>query len=62
MPPDNRPSFKELHKNTSEYIEHIAGYLGLGYNPFAGMRMFRSTIKLQDKQMEEEEVIPASDH
>ena len=69
MSPNDRPSFKELHKATSEYIEHIAGYLGLGYNPFAGVRMLRSTIKLDNKQREEEaaesevniQVIP-SDH
>ena len=35
--PENRPSFKELHENTSRYIEHIAGYLEMGFNPFAGM-------------------------
>ena len=33
--PDDRPTFKELHKNTSKYIEHIAGYLEMGFNPFA---------------------------
>ena len=35
MEPDNRPSFKELHTVTSQYIEQIAGYLDLGFNPFA---------------------------
>ena len=34
MEPDNRPSFKELHTTTSQYIEQIAGYLDLGFNPF----------------------------
>ena len=32
--PQNRPSFKELHSNISKYIERIAGYLELGFNPF----------------------------
>ena len=36
MEPDNRPPFKELHALTSNYIEQIAGYLDLGFNPFAG--------------------------
>ena len=36
MEPDKRPSFKELHTLTSNYIEQIAGYLDLGFNPFAG--------------------------
>lgn len=69
MPPDDRPSFKELYRDTSEYIEHIAGYLGLGYSPFSRMGMFSSTTELEAKQMEKEEevesevtirVIPAS--
>ena len=34
--PNDRPTFKELRKNTSKYIEHIAGYLEMGFNPFAG--------------------------
>ena len=34
--PDDRPTFKELNKNTSKYIEHIAGYLEMGFNPFDG--------------------------
>ena len=34
MEPDKRPSFKELHTITSKYIEQIAGYLDLGFNPF----------------------------
>ena len=34
MEPDNRPSFKELYTTTSQYIEQIAGYLDLGFNPF----------------------------
>ena len=32
--PQNRPSFQELHKNTSSYIARIAGYLEMSYNPF----------------------------
>ena len=27
-------TFKELHTITSKYIEQIAGYLDLGFNPF----------------------------
>ena len=37
MSPDDRPTFKELYSNTSKYIERIAGYLDLGYNPFTGV-------------------------
>ena len=34
--PKNRPTFKELHSNISKYISRIAGYLEMGFNPFAG--------------------------
>ena len=34
MAPQNRPTFKELHSSISKYIESIAGYLELGFNPF----------------------------
>ena len=32
--PDDRPTFKEIRSNTSKYIEQIAGYLEIAYNPF----------------------------
>ena len=34
MSPENRPSFKELTRTISKYIERIAGYLEIGFNPF----------------------------
>ena len=34
--PRDRPTFKELHSNISKFIEHIAGYLDMGFNPFSG--------------------------
>ena len=34
--PVSRPTFKELHLSVSKYIECIAGYLDIGFNPFAG--------------------------
>ena len=33
--PKDRPTFKELHLKLNQYIEHIAGYLEMGFNPFA---------------------------
>ena len=33
--PDDRPTFKELYKNISKCIEHMAGYLEMSFNPFA---------------------------
>ena len=52
MAPDDRPPFKQLYKNTSIYIERIAGYLELGFNPFAGME---DVSRVEEKQMEDEE-------
>ena len=49
--PQNRPSFQELHKNTSSYIARIAGYLEVSYNPFEGA----GGNTLQGKEEEEEE-------
>ena len=37
LAPDDRPSFKEIYKSTSTYIENMAGYLELGCNPFTGL-------------------------
>ena len=36
MSPRKRPTFQELHSSISKYIERIAGYLQMGFNPFAG--------------------------
>ena len=33
---DDRPTFKEVNKQISKYIEHMAGYLEISFNPFAG--------------------------
>ena len=37
MLPRKRPTFEELHSNISKYIEHIAGYLQMEFNPFSGV-------------------------
>ena len=34
MSPEERPTFKELCLSVSKFIEHIAGYLEIGFNPF----------------------------
>ena len=37
MVPYNRPSFRELHSNTSKYTrEYLSDSLEMGFNPFAG--------------------------
>ena len=52
MLPEKRPSFKDLYTNTSQYIEHIAGYLDLGFNPFAAAKRAKSVA--EEKPMENE--------
>ena len=34
MSPEDRPTFKELCSSVSKFIECIAGYLEIGFNPF----------------------------
>ena len=34
MSPEDRPTFRELCSNVSKFIECIAGYLEIGFNPF----------------------------
>ena len=36
MSPEDRPTFKEICSNVSKFIERIAGYLEIGFNPFTG--------------------------
>ena len=31
---EDRPTFKELYSSVSKFIECIAGYLEIGFNPF----------------------------
>ena len=57
MAPDDRPAFKQLNKNTSMYIERIAGYLELGFNPFVGVE---DVSRVEDKQTEDKEGEAAS--
>ena len=53
--PDDRPSFKELHKVTSKFTEHIAGYLELGFNPFAGIEGVNTASKENESLANDEE-------
>ena len=34
MAVEDRPTFSEICLTMSNFIEHIAGYLQMGYNPF----------------------------
>ena len=37
MSPEERPTFKELCSSVSKFIERIAGYLEIGFNPFTAV-------------------------
>ena len=36
MSPEDRPTFKEICSNVAKFIERVAGYLEIGFNPFTG--------------------------
>ena len=62
MSPGDRPTFKELYSNTSKYIERIAGYLDLEYNPFTGVQP-KKWVEDEEKEFEPAvaiQVTPAS--
>ena len=53
MAPGDRPPFSELCVTISKFIEHIAGYLQVGYNPF--------TVKEKNEEKKEGENEEESD-
>ena len=61
--PDDRPTFKQLCTNTNKCIERIAGYLEMGFNPFAGNERIKSAVMEKGDEGVSEvaiQVIPAS--
>ena len=53
--PDKRPSFKTLYTNTSKFIEGIAGYLEIGFNPFAAQAVMGEGEKEPATEKEDKE-------
>ena len=53
MKPEKRPTFSELYANTTKYIERIAGYLDLGFNPFSGVEGGETMIAEEENEEEE---------
>ena len=51
--PENRPSFTELHDCTSNYLERVAGYLEVNFNPFDSMESDTYITTEVGKQQEE---------
>ena len=64
MAPDDRPTFKEIYSNISKYIERMAGYLEMGFNPFAAGEEVKSAVGGEEEGEGEcgvaIQVIPAS--
>ena len=38
LSPEDRPTFEQICSNVSKFIERIAGYLEIEFNPFTGGR------------------------
>ena len=55
MEPDNRPSFSELQANTATYLEKIANYLEIGFNPFVKVEQCETIV--EKKMVKGEEVV-----
>ena len=57
--PEDRPTFKEISFIISQFIEHIAGYLQIGFNPFTeedkvtGVEMTRKELKIKNREEED---------
>ena len=63
MSASDRPTFKELYSNTSKYIERIAGYLDLGFNPFTAVESKKRVDNDEERDFDSPvtiQVIPAS--
>ena len=50
MAPEDRPTFKEIYSNISKYIECMAGYLELGFNPFAAGDGVKSAVEREESK------------
>ncbi|CAI8018786.1 Deleted in malignant brain tumors 1 protein [Geodia barretti] len=59
--PEDRPTFKELYLTTSNYIEHMAGYLQLGFNPFAERNVGEREEGEEKTEQEEQEEVQVDD-
>ena len=57
MEPKKRPTFSELYANITKYVERIAGYLDLGFNPFPVVRRGETIAEMD---VEEEECDPGT--
>ena len=55
MAPEGRPTFAELGFTISKLIEHIAGYLQMGYNPFTWGMGKEEEDKVEEEEEEDEE-------
>ena len=60
MEPEKRPTFSKLYANTTKYIERIAGYLDLGFNPFPGVERGETIAENNVEEKEEEGCDPGA--
>ena len=50
--PKDRPSFRKMHEKVSNYVEGIAGYLEVNFNPFKG-RGSTSAVQVEEEKEED---------
>ena len=43
--PKERPSFGALYKEVTRFIERVAGYLDVGYNPFTEVKKEKCVVE-----------------
>ena len=53
LAPENRPPFNTLYMDTSRFIERIAGYLEIGFNPFSAEKV----VEDRDYSNKDEEIV-----
>ena len=54
MAPEERPTFKQLYLKISKFIEHMADYMQMGYNPFTVERIEGKEEEEEDDEEKEE--------
>ena len=61
MSPEDRPTFKEIYSSVSKFIERVAGYLEIGFNPFTGGGAVEGGREGEEEEGEGEDKIEAEE-
>ena len=55
MAPEDRPTFRRLYLSISKFIEHMADYMQMGFNPFTVGRVEEEKEQESGEEKKEEE-------